>query len=410
MSLKNQEDKMFDDYDYKNTSTRIKLKFIQKRDEPMYPWEIAGFLNKLNTVYYKFELLNSICSAIEHGIPPEDIFIFDHSLPLYKRYSQMNLLSEPNAAKTFYPIGMPIPLIPSKYIYEFNCFYKAFHTINSTLRKTHVQPFRTQTVASAFEVLQTEGLTAAEDYIINLAIARADKSYESAVKRGEKKNKPDHGIFEKSLEKYRKNKEYIFSSLDIILTLSDDQKSTIISPTHKGDKRLKSMLTAFFTSFDTTTRPLVCARIGNNNIRILGRSLVNKEEQTGLELKEIKRNSPLGALIEGGAALYQAINQEKRAKELHELEKKKKEEEIKLIQTQLHGEELKNFETEIKIAQTLQTIEATTDINAIRNIPDSPMKRQIEKAYSTEYAHAGRVLTEQGLTLQRNSISIDTNA
>lgn len=42
---------MFDDYDYKNTSTRIKLKFIQKRDEPMYPWEIAGFLNKLNTVY-----------------------------------------------------------------------------------------------------------------------------------------------------------------------------------------------------------------------------------------------------------------------------------------------------------------------------------------------------------------------
>lgn len=59
---------MFDDYVYKNIETRVRFKFIQRRDEPLYPWEIASFLKGFNTVYYKFELLNSICSALNHGV------------------------------------------------------------------------------------------------------------------------------------------------------------------------------------------------------------------------------------------------------------------------------------------------------------------------------------------------------
>ena len=101
---------MFDDYRYKNEETRIKIKFKQVRDEPLYPWEIASFLNKFNTSYYKFELLNSIASALEHGISGKDIFILNHSLPLYERYSELNLVEESHAAKIFYPIGIPIPL------------------------------------------------------------------------------------------------------------------------------------------------------------------------------------------------------------------------------------------------------------------------------------------------------------
>ena len=73
---------MFDDYAFKKVNTRISIEFEQERDEPIYPWEIAGFLGKINTIYYKFELLNSICSAINNGISPENIFILDYSLPL----------------------------------------------------------------------------------------------------------------------------------------------------------------------------------------------------------------------------------------------------------------------------------------------------------------------------------------
>ncbi|MFK3682149.1 hypothetical protein [Pseudomonas sp. NPDC088890] len=401
---------MFDDYDFKGTSTRISLKFVQIKDEPMYPWEIASFLNKLNTAYYKFELLNSICSALAHGILPEHIFIFDHSLPLYKQYSEMNLLSEPNAAKTFYPIGMPIPLIPSKYVYDLNCFYQAFQRINSTLKSNHVQPFRRTTVASAFEVLQSDGLEAAEQHIIELAKGRAALSYENAMKRGEKRKEVDPAAFENSLEKYRKSKATLFSDLDIITNLSDEEKEAILSPEHKSDRRIKKRLSEFFTTFDATTRPLVCARVGNNYIRVLGRSLVNKREQTGLELKEAKRNSPLGAFIEGGLALYQTINQERRAKELHELDLKRKEEEIKLVQAQIRGQELINLETEIKISESLNDAKSKTDLSAIQNIPDSPMRRQIAKAYSIEHANAGRVITEQGMYLDRGSVTISTNA
>lgn len=405
-----QEEPMFDDYDFKSTSTRIELKFVQEKDEPMYPWEIASFLNKLNTAYYKFELLNSICSALTHGISPEHIFIFDRSLPLYKQYSEMNLLSEPHAAKTFYPIGTPIPLVPSKYVYDLNCFYKAFHQINSTLKKSHVQPFRRVTVASAYEILQSEGLEAAEQHIIELAKDRAVRSYESAVRRGEKRKEVDTTIFEKSLEKYREKKASLFSELKIITNLSDEEKESILSPENKSNRSIKRRLSEFFTTFDITTRPLVCAKVGSNHIRVLGRSLVNKKEQTGLELKEAKRNSPLGALIEGGVALYQAINQERRANELHALDLKRKEEVIKLLQTQIQGQELENLEAEIRVSEALHRAQSKTDLLAIQNIPDSPMRRQLAKAYSIEHANAGRVVTDQGMNLERSSISIKTNA
>ncbi|BCQ63246.1 hypothetical protein PBOI14_49960 [Pseudomonas sp. Boi14] len=179
---------MFDDYDYKDVSTRIKVKFSQRRDEPMYPWEIASFLKKLNTVYYKFELLNSICSAINQGVSPEDIFIFDHSLPLYERYSEMNLLSEPFAAKLFYSIGMPIPLSPNRNIYEFNCLYHIFNTVNSFLKRNHIGPLSLNNISYLYETLQGFGLQATEAAVIDLANKQAEKSYEAAAKRGRRKS------------------------------------------------------------------------------------------------------------------------------------------------------------------------------------------------------------------------------
>lgn len=74
---------------------------------------------------------------------------------------------------------------------------------------------------------------------------------------------------------------------------------------------------------------MVFVRVGNNRFRILGRSLVNKREKTGLELKEVKRNSPLAALIEGGVSIYQAVQAEKRLKETHELEMQIKKQSLK---------------------------------------------------------------------------------
>ncbi|WP_152545518.1 hypothetical protein [Pseudomonas chlororaphis] len=402
---------MFDDYDYKDTGSRIKVKFSQKRDEPMYPWEIAGFLKRFNTVYYKFELLNSICSAVNQGISPEDIFIFDHSLPLYERYSEMDLLSEPLAARLFYPIGMPIPLLPSVNVYEYNCLYRIFNTINSFLKRNHVGPLSLTHISSLYEHLQGFGLEATEARAIQLAYNQAEKSYEAAAKRGEKKKQFSAEDFNKPLDKYKKQKEQLFSDIIKLQQLDDTQRIDILTLDGRENIRLSRLLSSFFTTFEKTTRPLICARVAHNKFRILGRSLVNKQEQVGLELKEIKRNSPLGAIFEGGVAVYQAIQQEKRAKEIHEIEMEIKKKQLEVVEAELHGQKIKNLGLELELSEKLSAIANKTDIVAIRELPASYLKNQVVVAYSVQQSNASHMLHNQGLYLERDSVSIiDLNA
>lgn len=402
---------MFDDYRYKNTNIRINFKFQQERDEPMYPWEIASFLNKLNTVYYKFELLNSVCSAINNGISPADIFIFDHSLPLYERYTSMNLIGDNQAARTFYPIGLPIPITPTQKSYELNLFYQAFRTVNSFLRKNHIQPLSTSNVAIAYDELKSEGLDKAEDLIVNLATWKAKKSYDSASLRGEKKTLIGSEDIESCLTKYRKKKQSLITDLLILDDIDDASKFEIIKGKSREDKRLTSLLLGFFRNFDYIARPLVYARVSNDKFRVLGRSLVNKSEQTGLELKEIRKNSPLASLLEGGVSIYQAIKQEERAKELHEIEKEIKYTELECAKQKLKGETLKNIALELVISEKLNAAIKGTDVEAIKLVPDSFVKQKLITAYSAEEYSAGRVLNRHGLALDRESIVIvDTKA
>lgn len=284
---------MFDDYDYKHTDTRISVRFVQKRDEPMYPWEIASFLKTLNTVYYKNELLNSICSAINYGIPPTDIFIFNKSLPLYRRYTEMDLLEERQAAKYWYDIGLPYPLVPNVDMYEYNLLYQAFYRINSFLRSKKVRSLTTDSVASAYDVLKQSGLDVAEKHIVALAVERAQKSAESAKKRKEKKEPIGEHEIIGVLERYKKSRLELLEDVSYLGTLTEDACSELIISSGRIQKRRAAVLLAFFRYFDKTSRPLVCVRVDGGKFRVLGRSLVNKKEQTGLEVKEVRRNSPL---------------------------------------------------------------------------------------------------------------------
>ena len=397
---------MFDDYDYKDTSARIRVKFTQIRDEPMYPWEIARFLKNFNTVYYKFELLNSIASAINHGVSPEDIFIFDKSLPLYERYSELDLIHGGDAAKLFYPIGMPIPLVPSVKIYELNCLYRIFNTINSFLTKHHIGRLRLITLSSLYEDLDNFGLQAAEETLIRYAYDTAEKSYEAAAKRGEKKKQFTKEELDRSLNKYEKYKNQLFSDIKHVNDLDDQQRLDILTLDGRDNLRISQLLTSFFATFEKTVRPLVCARVGDNQFRVLGRSLVNKNAQVGLELKEVRRNSPLGALFEGGVAVYQAIQQEKRAKEVHKLDMQVKAKELELLDAQIHGQKVQNLEHELRLAAQMDVIAKQTDIFALKEINDSFVKSRLTVAYGMQHSNASGVMHNHGLRLEHESVAL----
>lgn len=267
---------MFDDYDYKHTDTRISVRFVQKRDEPMYPWEIAAFLKSLNTVYYKNELLNSICSAINQGISPKDIFVFDKSLPLYRGYTEMNLLEERKAARYWYEIGLPYPLVPNAHIYEYNLLYQIFYKVNSLLRGKHVRPLTSESVTAAYEILRQSGLEEAERYIVAIAVERSKRSADHAKKRKQHKEPISESEIVASLEKYRSRKDTLLEDISFLDSLEPDKYSELLTSSKKADRRRAAVLLAFFRYFDKTSRPLVCVKVGGGKFRVLGRSLVNK--------------------------------------------------------------------------------------------------------------------------------------
>lgn len=399
---------MFDDYEYKN-SKRISIRFVQERDEPMYPWEIGGFLDNINTIYYKFDLLNSICSAIKEGINPSDIFVFDKSLPLYKRYSEMNLLGESQAASNFYSIGLPYPLFPNKDIYEYNLLYQAFYAINSFLLKEHVRPLSIKNIANAYHEMRTKGLDTAESFIIDLAEERAKKSFKNSKKENKKLLTRDQ--ISNSLDKYRNRKEKLFNELIFIGNLDNDRCVEIIESNKITDKSIAKTLLAFFRYFDRTSRPLVCARVSHGKFRVLGRSLINKREKNGLELKDASRKSPFGTIFECGITMLQALTGETRASELHQLELEKKKTEIEVTKEMLAGEKLKNFKLTIEIQNEIDKASRTSDIQAVRYVPDSYLKQKMLRTYAEQEKHTVDMLNNKGFYPDSKSVHIiDTKA
>ncbi len=361
----------------------------------MYPWEIGGFLESINTLYYKFDLLNSISSALTEGIKPSDIFVFDKSLPLYKRYSKLNLLEESNAASHFYSIGLPYPLFPNQDIYEYNLLYQAFYTVNSFLLKEHVRPLAINNIALIYREMRTEGLDVAETFIIDLAEDRAKKSFQQSKKLNKKLLTREK--ISSALDKYKVRKAKILSDVAYIQSLNNDRCQEIIESDKRDDKNISKILLAFFQYFEKTSRPLVCARVAEGKFRVLGRSLVNKREKNGLELKEATRRSPFGALFECGATMLQAISGESRAAELHQLELEKKRTEIAVEKEKLAGERLKNFKLAMELQNEIDAAARGSDIQAIRKVPDSYLKERILKTYQGQERHAVSMLTSKGI-------------
>ena len=411
---------MFDDYDFKNTGKRIKMCFRQVREETMYPWEIAGFLNELNTSYYKFELLNSVSSALKNGISPDDIFIFDSSLPLYERYSSLNLVSEEISGETFYRIGLPYPLKPNAFIYQYHLLCEAFSTVNSFLYSNHVRPLRINNINSAYRRLINDSLDEAELLVIALACESIEKNKENSAK----KNKPAINIGREdvisSLSRYQKKKAKLLKNVEILETLSSVELLALEKSKFKEEKRLNSVNSAFFYYFQKTIRPLVCARVGDGQIRVLGRSLVNKTEATGLELIQATRNSPLLTEIGAGVSILQTVFGISHAREMQKLqldekklliEEKRVDIELKKAlthKTHLEAQKLalESYKLAADLQKTISDTAGNSDLPAINQVQSSFTKLQIEKAYQVENQRSRGLLDSRGLALDVNSIQV----
>lgn len=384
---------MFDDYKFKLPKKRIQFVFHQEKEEAFYPWEIAKFLNELNTSYYKYELLNSICSAINNGISPENILILDKSLPLYQSHGELNIIDlRKNGLQILYNTGYPNSLLPSKESFELRELLIFFHSINSKLFANRYKPLYLKTLNSVYGIFEKKGLETARSEIVK-----------EALKRSTKKRKFSSDFFDKEIVQSNKSISQFSNQFESIQKIKE--KNNYKSLKQKQNKDIEKLFTVFFKNFEKIQRPVVCVRNGNK-LRVLGRSLVNKKEKhvQGLELKEITRRSPFRFILEGGVAVYRTIQEEKRAKELHEKEKQ-------IQDSRLRQEKKKELLLDIKIAKELEQISRDSDVTAYTRLPISYATEKILEEYKKEDEKRQEILDRRGLKLEpKETKSIDFRA
>jgi len=192
--------KYFDDYDYK-INIDFEFSFKQRKDEKILPWEIASFVNDYNTIYYKSDLLDSISSALLRGYSPENIIIFDGSLPLNKKYSDLDLINESEAAKYFYKLGNPYSLLPCKKTVEIKLIYSIFSKVNSFLFSKNFKPQVTFFLIEALKILEKYSKERAIDYIIHAAVKSSSEHYEKYKDRQKQREPIEFYEIQEILEK-----------------------------------------------------------------------------------------------------------------------------------------------------------------------------------------------------------------
>lgn len=230
----------FDDYDYKAKNI-FAFGFKQKFDEKILPWEVASFVNGYNTIYYKQDLLNSISSALEQGANAKDIIIFDGSLPLNKKYSELNLINEFYSAKYFYNLGKPYSLHPNKKTYQINFLYEIFSEINKLLHFEKFRPLTTNYLIDSLELYESESFERAFEYIKTIAIKSSEDYYNRYPQRSTDRYPIDSDLIDEKLKKTLKKQSDLLQKVDLIDNSSEIEIAKIIESKSKSkiDKDLK---------------------------------------------------------------------------------------------------------------------------------------------------------------------------
>lgn len=392
--------KYFDDYDYK-INIEFEFYFKQRKDEKILPWEIASFVNEYNTIYYKSDLLDSISSALLHGNKPENLIIFDGSLPLNKKYSDLDLIDESEAAKHFYNLGSPYSLLPCKKTSEIKLIYSVFAKVNSFLFSKNFKPQVTFYLIEALNKLKGHSKEVAIDYIINSAIKTSTDNYEKYKDIKTEREPLDYESLVNFLDKTIKSGVEEVDRASEISIFNDNEIIKILTSKNKNDQRKKSDLNKFFEIFKKVNRPVVCLRVGDNKIRILGRSLINKEIKGGLQLRSTQKNSPLSALFEGAATAYKTFVETKNQQELHEIEKAISIERLKQAKYQTATEKIKFEEVLNKSSELIEP-----DITAVEHLSPSSFKMQLTTAYENNNIGAAKLYREHGMSYVSGSFKL----
>lgn len=376
--------KKFDEYEYKNTNQRIRIRFSRKSEERLNPWEITNFVSRVSTYMYKIEILNTIALAINQGIEKKNIFVLDKAYKLngkYKDFSEIYLNTL--AINSVYAIGKPVSMEPNKDLVEIKYLFESLYRVNKILYQFAKKRITKEDRLEAYNVLKQKGFLYALNFITDKVKNKIGNEEQLNVSKNVE-NECSKVL--KRYQEYLMDKE-LFDDIETKLEKSNDEELT------ESEKRIeKNYYKKFYERISVLPLPVVgiYSKEENKFSILCGDHFdSNINKNTKIDLKSITQNSPIMAEIESGCQILALRKEEKRKEELHELEKKRMELEIaklekenKLLEQEQVKNELDTLSKSIELKTRLDSMAETEENAGIKSMVSSYANRQLCMVYN----------------------------
>ncbi len=348
--------KEFEEYEFKNTHQRVKIKYMRDSDERLNPWEITNFVSRVSTYIYKIELLNTIAMAINQGIETKDIFILDKAYKLngnYRNFSSINLNTL--AINNVYAIGKPVSMAPNQDIMEVSFLFEILYNINKILYQSGKRRITKIDRLDMYHIMRREGFINALQVLCEISRKKVDE------KERLKADKKIESEREKILKKYQ---DYLldheqFSSMQIKL-----DKKSVKDFTVAEQKLEKKYFKKFYEYLFKLPRPVVGIYYKQESkfIILCGDHFDSAiDRHTKIDLKSVTQNSPIMAEIEAGCQILALNKDEQRKKEIHEMEKRKRELEIAILEKENNIKEQEIMKNDFNILNEVLKLKVQMD-------------------------------------------------
>ena len=386
---------MFDSSKVIDEESRIEIKLRKTDDEVPTSWEIGNFIDKLSCYYYKFELINVICKAINEGIHPKNIFILDESFKIDRSYINLDTMAVTDKKiKNLYTIGKPKSIYPNKKLYMLNIIFNIFRECNEILYK------RTMKIISRDEIYKFT-----EQYFIkNIDEVQL---ISNIVSYGKEK------IIEKYEFKEKSEKNKVIDEINIIMKKSKTMVEKFISDKNEFEAIEQTLCSlenndyntdiynhyynAFFHLMKKIPRPVVGIFYDDTNeIQILSLAQINKNKRnnTFFDIKSISHNSPLAedvivGAVSGISTVVKTKNEIDHNNEIHEIQIEQEKLKVQILKkklekadVELETTKLRNLEKRIEVMEKKKKYDLKYGGNPALEITNTYLSNQMIGLYN----------------------------
>lgn len=386
---------IFNEYEYKNTKTRVKITYERAAERRMNPWEISNFVNRITTHMYKIEVLNTIAAAVNNGVQKKNIFVLDRAYRLNEDYTGCARLDLGTAAlNKVYAMGKPEGMEPNEDLITLNLLFGLLYDANQLLRANRAWQISGWHRMDIYRCLTEQGFWEAVKYTVGMA---EESLWEENDVKGREKTREKLGAMrrkaEEEYERYLVDRRYFTAVEEKLNTKADGRFS------EREDEIVSRYYKKFYRTVADFARPIV--GIYDEERRTMQLLCADHfdaamNKHTGIDLRSITQNSPIMGEFEAGCQILALKAEEKRKKELFELEKKnalltqenlRLERENLLLQREKLRREIniaKNEEVRTGLDATSSALEVRRRANALADDEENRGIKSIAESYAAQ--------------------------